>query len=234
MATSNLLGNANRGFLFERNAFLTAYKNYEEELLDRLLPAILLTLTHRTQTLMVQNNPGGEQLTFNPYAGLIANTAHPAAEVAPAEAPPEEAPAPPSPAPPSPAPPRIGLMAKWRGYGPREFARRAVRKAVRSLLPRWILDGTAGDATLLTDGRTVAQLRAVTQLLGNLDRAAEKRRCIQRRRQRSDREIFARFPLYVVPTYPGDETLFASAAFKEWLGDDLPLVYAAFDEIMKV
>ena len=32
MATSNLLGNANRGLLFERNAYLTAFKNYDAEL----------------------------------------------------------------------------------------------------------------------------------------------------------------------------------------------------------
>lgn len=232
MATSNLLGNANRGFLFERNAFLTAYKNYDGELLERLLPAILLTLTHRTQTLLVQNNPGGEQLTFNPYAGLIANTAHPAAEAAPAAIG-EESAAAPAPIPVPAPPPQIGLVAKWRGYGPKEFARRAVRKAVRSVLPGWILDGAVGEATLLTDGRTVAQLRAVTQLLGNLDRAAEKRRRVQCGRKRSDREIFERFPLYVIPTYPGDDKLFGSEAFKAWLGDDLPLVCAAFDEIME-
>jgi hypothetical protein len=36
----------------------------------------------------------------------------------------------------------------------------------------------------------------------------------------------------VVPTYPGDERLFASAAFKAWVGEDLPVVHAAFDEVM--
>ena len=52
----------NRGFLFERNAFLTAYKNYEPALWERLMPAVLLTLLARTQTLLVQNNPGGAEL----------------------------------------------------------------------------------------------------------------------------------------------------------------------------
>ena len=77
MATSQLLGAFHRGFLFERNAFLTAYKNYEAGLWEELMPAVLLTLIHRTQTLMVQNNPGGELLTLDPYAGHIANTGHP-------------------------------------------------------------------------------------------------------------------------------------------------------------
>lgn len=224
MATSALLGNANRGFLFERNAFLTSYKNYGEELLRQLLPAILLTLTHRTQTLLVQNNPGGEQLTFDPYAGLIANTGHRTAETDPC---PEEPAAVPPPL------PRISLRQKWRGYGPREFAKRALRKAVRTALPSWILDERPLHEARLTDDRTVAQLRAVTQLLGSLDRVTERRREIQRRRRRSDREIFERFPLYVVPTYPGDERLFQSPAFRAWLGEDLPVVYAAFDDIMQ-
>ncbi len=37
-ATSDLLGLYNRGFLFERNAFLTAYKNYEPGLWERIMP----------------------------------------------------------------------------------------------------------------------------------------------------------------------------------------------------
>ena len=41
-ATSELLGLYNRGFLFERNAFLTAYKNYEPGLWERIMPAVRL------------------------------------------------------------------------------------------------------------------------------------------------------------------------------------------------
>lgn len=225
MATSDLLGNANRGFLFERNAFLTVYKNYDDDFLARLLPAVLLTLTHRTQTLLVQNNPGGEQLTFDPYAGLIANTARPHSEngVPAVEALETFSPS---------ALPKIGLWQKWRGYGPREFVRRAVRKALRTVLPAWAVDQRPPYEARLTDDRTVAQLRAVTQLLSHLDSAAAKRRVVQERRRRCDREIFERFPLHVVPTYPGDERLFASAAFKAWVGDDLPVVQAVFDDVM--
>ena len=35
-----------------------------------------------------------------------------------------------------------------------------------------------------------------------------------------DREIFERFPLHVVPTYPGDSEWFASDAFQSMLPDD--------------
>lgn len=240
MATSSLLGNGNRGFLFERNAFLTVYKNYEDELLRRLLPAILLTLTHRTQTLMVQNNPGGEQLTLDPYAGLIANTARPedSAEVDEdtaddsGESEPAQKIATQKKSPPQPLP-EHGLIQKWHDYGPREFARRAVRKAVRRILPNWILDPRVPHEARLIDDRTISQLRAVTQLLGHLDQAESRRRRVQERRKRGDEEIFARFPLQVVPTYPGDERLFQSEAFRVWLGDDLPIAFATLEEIMR-
>ncbi len=245
MATSQLLGAFHRGFLYERNAFLTAYKNYQAGRWEELMPAVLLTLIHRTQTLMVQNNPGGELLTLDPYAGHIANTGHPEppdpgeteAEVSAAAAEiageiPAEAPEPPPP------PPHPGLMEKWRLYGPREFLRRGVRKAVRTALPGWILDDLP-HAPRLVDERTIAQLRAVTQLLGNLDRGLAERRRVQARRQRSDREIFERFPLYVVPTYPGDERLFKSSAFADYLGagdadGGLPIVRAELEELMRI
>ena len=215
MATSQLLGNENRGFLFERNAFLTAYKNYEAELWRALAPAILLTLEHRTQTLIARNNPGGEQLAVDPYAGHIANTPGNGGTPEPV------------------APIETTLAQKWRGYGPREFVRRGLLKAVRMVLPGWGAEKLAA-APVLSDPRTLAQLRAVHHLLNDLDSAAERRARVQERRRRGDREIFERFPLYLVPTYPGDEKLFASAAFETWLPADVPIVRASLEEIMRV
>ena len=60
----------------------------------------------------------------------------------------------------------------------------------------------------------MAQLRAVTYLLAHLDAAAAWRRREQARRRVPDREIFARFPPYLVPTYPGDKRLFTSPGFR--------------------
>ncbi len=219
-ATSDLLGLFNRGFLFERNAFLTAYKNYQEGLWERIMPAVLLTLTSRTQTLLVENNPGAATFTLDPYAGLIANTAQSRAAGVAAEKGPAAPPRPP-------AGPRT-LGEKWRAYGTAELARRAVAKARRELL-----GGRRRRAgTRIADERTVAQLRAVTYLLGHLDRAAAKRAEVQARRRRSDAEIFERFPPYLVPTYPGDDRLFASPGFRAWLPADLPLVSARLEEVM--
>lgn len=239
MATSALLGDGNRGFLFERNAYLTAYKNLDDELWPRLSPLIWMTLVHRAQTLMVQNNPGGDLLTLDPYAGLIANTAskksatghdtagHDTAVSAESELLDAE-----DPFYPGGAVPKTSLSEKWRGYGAKGFFQRGVRKAVRTVAP-WLFDEPP--ATHLVDPRTYAHLRAVTWILGHLDVHTAKRHKTQARRLRSDREIFERFPLHVVPTYPGDERLFRSAAFRDELPADLTrFVFRDLDEIMKV
>lgn len=217
-ATSDLLGLFNRGFLFERNAFLTAYKNYEAGLWERVMPALMLTLLSRTQALL-ESNPGGDTFRLDPYAGHIANTAPNGA--APAAPPPPQLP---------PFTSWEGLKIRWRGYGPREFVRRGLRKL--SGQPASAPSAVPG-APCLTDERTIAQLRGLSWLLGHLDGAAARREAVQKRRRRSDREIFERFPLYLVPTYPGDHTLFASPGFQAWLPEDLPLVRRTLDEVME-
>ncbi|MEO1084948.1 MAG: glycosyltransferase family 2 protein [Acidobacteriota bacterium] len=229
MATSQQLGNANRGFLFERNAFLTVAKNLDDEARRLFMPAIWLTLVHRTQTLLVQNNLGGEQLTLDPFAGLIANTASPSSTSS--EAPPSAPAAAPLPdlfAVGTGGPPETSLAEKWRGYGPREFVRRGVRKAARLALPSFLFDEPSA-ATSLTDPRTVAQLQAITWILGHQDAALTARDAVQKKRRRPDREIFERFPPVVVPTYPGDRRLFGSRAFEEALGGASVRRYALED-----
>ncbi len=224
-ATSDLLGLFNRGFLFERNAFLTAYTNYEPGLWERVMPALLLTFLARTQAL-VAANPGGATLRIDPYAGWIANTAPVAAPAGGPAAEPtlQQAAADSRPSGLTPA----GFALRLREYGARDLLRRVWRKlrgpsAMERPTPYPILD----------DERTIAQLRALSYLLGHLDAAAARRATVQRRRRRSDREIFARFPPYLVPTYPGDAELFASPGFAAWLPDDLPLVRAELAEIME-
>jgi GT2 family glycosyltransferase len=252
-ATSDLLGLFNRGFLFERNAFLTAYKNYEPGLWERVMPALLLTFLSRTQTMLADNNPGGGSLRIDPYAGWIANTGAPAARGGPGAAA-SAAAAPAIPA--APAVPESGtgsrwsparIARRWRQLGTLELGRRGAAR-LRRALPRvwrkgmqalpWRRPGGAAGAAVptpqLTDERSVAQLRALSYLLAHLDEAAGSRRAVQARRRRSDSEIFARFPLYLVPTYPGDETLFASAGFASWLPADLPLRRQTLAEVMEM
>lgn len=217
-ATSDLLGSFNRGFLFERNAFLTAYKNYDAELWPRLMPAVLLTLTARTQALLERNNPGGEALALDPYAGHIADTGRREGRSAPPPA----------------APPPGGraltrLRSAWGNHAPREFLRRGlIRLANRLFGPA----PASSPHPELSDPRSIAQLRAISYLIGHLDAADAKRRAIQARRRRTDREICERFPLYLVPTYPGDDALFASPGFESWLPEGVPLTRSTLAELM--
>jgi hypothetical protein len=48
-----------------------------------------------------------------------------------------------------------------------------------------------------------------------------------------DRELLTQFPLWLVPTYPGDEALFASPGFRAWLPPLPKLVEARLDEVMQ-
>ena len=64
------------------------------------------------------------------------------------------------------------------------------------------------------------------------DSLAQKRRAVQARRRRSDAEIFAKFPLRIVPTYPGDDR-FDGAYFRELLGSSPALVRSSLGEIFR-
>jgi len=233
MATSQILGNENRGFLFERNAFLTVFKNFDADYWPRMMPLVQLALIHRTQSLLIQNNPGGELLALDPYAGLIADTAWPESALAQASLPQQSL------AQQLPQPrltqalfAKSSLQEKWREYGMREFFRRGMRKAARQILPRFVFDDQQAGLPRLEDARTMAQFRAISWLLGHLESTAAKRRRLLARRRRSDAEIFARFPLALVPTYPGDQKLFAGAAFLDAWPDEVPRVDYLLEEIM--
>jgi GT2 family glycosyltransferase len=214
MASSQALGAYRRGILFERNAFVTAAANYDDELWPRLMPAVLLTLVARVQWLLTRSNDGGELLAEDPYAGGGAGQ-------------------------PASAPPQPTWLEKWRGWGTRELARRGVRKLRRRIAEALHPELGAGappplGAVDLRDPRTIAHLQAVSKILVDLDGVAERRARLAARRTRPDREIFERFPLLLVPTYPGDRELFASRGFRSFLPRDLPLVERTLGEIMEL
>jgi hypothetical protein len=97
-------------------------------------------------------------------------------------------------------------------------------------LTRAPMTGKHKPATI-DDPLTAMQFRALEWIFANEPRIAAKRAAVQRTRTRPDAEIFARFPLHVVPTYPGDETLMASALFRELLPEGT--VKRTLAEIMK-
>jgi len=69
-ATGLKLGMYKRAFLFEKNAFLTFYKNMEEPFFRALLPAVLMTWEHRVAALM-KADPGTHPLVLDPYRQKI-------------------------------------------------------------------------------------------------------------------------------------------------------------------
>ncbi len=66
-ATGEALGVFKRGFLIEKNAFATAYKNYEVETLRDVLPSLLATFLSRVSA-MISRDPGAAELSRDPYA----------------------------------------------------------------------------------------------------------------------------------------------------------------------
>ena len=198
-ATSDALGNYCRGSLFERNSFLTAYKNYDQELWEKMMPAVLLALLSRTQHLLTDSNPGADVLTENPFSGSLDNFTG-----------------------------QSGFFSE----GIISRSGQHLGNLCNRVLAR-LFGGRRPCCKIVNEG-TVAQLQAVSYILENIDGAAVKRKSVQAGKVRSDKEIFERFPLYIVPTYRGDSKLFSSAGFNSWLPEELHFVRCELEDIMRI
>jgi len=104
---------------------------------------------------------------------------------------------------------------------------------------RWLPFGerVANDARLpeaLLDRGSTAQLRTLDWLGRNMDALAHRRRAVQSRRQRPDAEIFEKFPLHLVPIYPGDSELFQSAGFQALLPQTPRLRYRTLADLVEM
>jgi hypothetical protein len=93
-----------------------------------------------------------------------------------------------------------------------------------------ILDGV-GPIGSLAHPHALTQLEALATILRDTDRLHAERARTQARRTRPDAEIFRDFPLWVVATYPGDDELFVSPAFRAMLPADLPLRHAKVQDV---
>lgn len=85
---------------------------------------------------------------------------------------------------------------------------------------------------VIHDPLTIMQFRAIDWLFRNSESLMRKRDAVQQTRKRADAEIFARFPLHVVPTYIGDRELMASRMFRD-LAPTLPTVDARLEDIIR-
>jgi GT2 family glycosyltransferase len=173
-ATGEALGVFARGFLFEKNAFATAYKNFDADYFRAYMPAVLVAFLVRVAEMLETRNPGADELKRDPYAE---------------------------------ARPRSALARRLFG----------------------IADGGAARVRV-EDPLTIAHLKALLWIHRNHASLAAKRRRVQAGRRRPDAEIFARFPLRIVPTYPGDGR-FDSEFFREFLDGAPPLVRSELSEI---
>ena len=73
-ATGEALGVFSRGFLFEKNAFATVYKNLDRERFRDLMPAVLMTFVTRIAEMLTARNPGAAELERDPYATASGRT----------------------------------------------------------------------------------------------------------------------------------------------------------------
>ena len=83
----------------------------------------------------------------------------------------------------------------------------------------------------IDDPLTAMQFRAIEWFFAHEPAIMAKRAAVQALRRRSDAEIFQRFPLFYVPTYHGDERLFASALFRA-LRLGVPSTDSTLDDMM--
>jgi len=113
---------------------------------------------------------------------------------------------------------RLHHYATSRNPGAAELKREPLSASAPAPNGFWsrVRRGLMGQKPIATieDPLTAMQFRAFQWIVSHADRIAEKRNAVQRLRRRPDREIFERFPLHVVPTYPGDESLMSSALFR--------------------
>jgi hypothetical protein len=125
-----------------------------------------------------------------------------------------------------------GVAVSRRERWSRRLQERGVIGSARHLLARLILGPRVGAPTI-EDGHLLMQLQASQGFFSGIDRTGKRRAALNAERTVPDREIVARFPRLVVPTYPGDEKWFASDAFRSMLPDGWPLEHRTLDEIMK-
>jgi GT2 family glycosyltransferase len=117
---------------------------------------------------------------------------------------------------------------RWR----RRLRDEGLAGCARHLLARALLGARVGNPAL-EDGLLLMQLRAAQGFFAGLDRTEERRTELEAVRTVPDREILTRFPRLIVPTYAGDEELFASDAFETLLPNGWPVERKSLDEVMK-
>lgn len=190
--TSSKFGIYRRGYLYEKNSFMVALKNYGDDILKEILSPILLCLLHRTNALVRQKATNSRLILKDHFT----QQTHGPMATKPYDA----------------EPFLEKFKAKYQQLGCARFAARAFKKGL--FLLGDMIRSRPGKTIKLEHPHLVEQFRAINYIMANLDKIFDKRRQVQASRVRSDREIFSRFPIYIVPTYLGDKELFNTDLFK--------------------
>ncbi len=131
---------------------------------------------------------------------------------------------------------RLHHYATSRNRGARELTRPDFSSPVRDRASLWsrLKRRISGTEPLVSidDPLTAMQFRAFDWIVRNEELLATKRAAVQGMRRRSDTEIFERFPLLIVPTYPGDQKLMQGALFRLLL-PRLPMKEKSLSEITR-
>jgi len=126
-----------------------------------------------------------------------------------------------------PSPPPASRGERWR----RRLTERGLLGTLRHLVARAVIGRRAG-YPVLENGHVLMQLRTLQGFWAGFDHTSERARILKTERVLPDREILRRFPRLLVPTYPGDEGLFACDGFRALLPDDWPLEEHRLEEVM--
>jgi len=118
---------------------------------------------------------------------------------------------------------------RWR----RRVAERGIAGALRHLIAR-ADQGPPSGAQALDEGLFLMQLRAAGGFFAALDRTTARRRQLEGVRRLSDRELLARFPRLIVPTYSGDAEWFRSGGFRDLLPAGWPLQDRALKDVIRL
>ena len=201
-ATGRLLGLTLRGVLFESNAFATAYRNLGDASLTALLPAILATFLHRAFRGVVEHQEGAGEALADPFFS---------------------------------GPPRFAKRKPEPEAAPPSRRQRAVRRLARlaGVSPPRAPHRPEGPGRpfLLEDEFARMWLVAWNRIVSSWPALTDKRRSVQALRRIPDEELFSRWPLHLVPTYPGDEELFASEFFRRLLPSAPRLVETTLESV---
>ncbi len=179
-ATSSRLGVHRRGQLFEWNAYRVAYKNYEEGIWPHVAPLVLMTLISRA-THALRSQPGGKRLRRVSGADAGPGTVEVPVTL--------------------PRPER-----RWQRRSTSATAWRALQR-ISEIVTSQVARCYPWPALWITDEQAIVRLQVLDRVAADDARLRALRDQVQSRRVRPDKEIFERFPRYVVPTYPGDEQL---------------------------